>query len=373
MTDVAARLVPAPVRAQARRITQQTWTAVVSAGCFVVIAALLALVHVPFVAWAPGSTLDLLASDEQGEPVVQVERIKTYPVSGEMRMTTVHVTRADSFLGLPEALAAYWLPHRDVLPRDLVYPRGKSAQDVRAEEVAMMDDAQKDAIVAALRAAKVPVTELPQVQSVVVSGPSYQKLEPGDLILKVDQTDVQTTDDVRRIVASHKVKDAVVFTVLRRDAATDTYGQLDVTVTTEASNTSSTVPVDGISLGMGYRYAPRVEYQIDKNIVGPSAGLVFSLAIYDKITEGDLVGGRHYAGTGGIGPDGVVSSIGGIQEKIAAADEAGAQVFFVPAGNCPDLEGVNTDMRLVKVANLGDAITAMKSLASGHDKEVPTC
>lgn len=366
MTDVAARLVPAPVRAQARRVSSQTWTAIVSAGCFVSLAAALALVKVPFVSWSPGSTVDLLAT-QGGKPVVQVSGTKTWPVTGELRMTTVQVTRADSFLGLPEALAAYWLPNRDVLPRDMVYPRGKSAQEVRDEEVEMMDDSKADAVVAALRAAKIPVTEMPQVRSVVVSGPSYQKLEPGDLIQKVDQTDVQTMDDVKRIVSAHKVGDAVVFTVLRDGVSRD------VTVNTIASNDSKTVPVVGIKQVIGYRYAPGVSYGIDPNIVGPSAGLVFSLAIYDQITEGDLVGGRKIAGTGGIGPDGAVSSIGGIQEKIAAAERAGAKIFLVPAGNCVDLGSAGSSMDLLKVSTLADTVAGLQALRDGNDKEVPRC
>ena len=68
-------------------------------------------------------------------------------------MTIVAITPADARLSLPQALLAYWLPHRDALPRDAVYAPGKSAEEVENEDADMMETAQDDAVVAALRAA----------------------------------------------------------------------------------------------------------------------------------------------------------------------------------------------------------------------------
>ena len=72
------------------------------------------------------------------------------------------------------------------------------------------------------------------------------------------------------------------------------------------------------------------------DIGGPSAGLMFSLGIYDLLTPGDLTGGKFIAGTGTITVDGKVGAIGGIQQKMSGAKEAGATVFLVPAGNCDE-------------------------------------
>ena len=76
---------------------------------------------------------------------------------------------------------------------------------------------------------------------------------------------------------------------------------------------------------------------------------MFALAIYDKITDGPLLAGRHVAGAGRITPNGDVQSIGGIQEKISAAQKSGATAFFVPASNCRDLDDVPTTMTLIKI------------------------
>lgn len=368
-------------------VTRQTWTAVVAAGCFVVLAVALALLPVPFVAWRPGTTINLLGNNAEDAPAVDVTRIKTYPVNGQLRMTTVSVTRVDAQLSLPEALWAYWAPHRDVLLRELVYSPNKSVEQVQRDQVAMMDTSKADAVVAALRAAGQPVQVMPQVRSVGVGGPSYNKLQPGDLIERVDQIEVHQPKDVARIVSGHAVGDPVVLSVLREQK------KLDVTVTTVASNASRPsqapsasptpsgttsplarpVPVIGITTRDGYLFSPEVNYGIDPKVVGPSAGLVFSLAIYDKITETDVVAGRDIAGTGTIKADGDVGPIGGIQEKIAGADDAGSEIFLVPAENCTDLGEVRTDMVLVKVDALSDAISSLQALARDEKASVPSC
>ncbi|HEP1403617.1 SepM family pheromone-processing serine protease [Streptococcus pyogenes] len=67
-----------------------------------------------------------------------------------------------------------------------------------------------------------------------------------------------------------------------------------------------------------------------KGVGGPSAGLMFTLDIYDQITKEDLRKGRTIAGTGTIGKDGEVGDIGGAGLKVVAAAEAGADIFFVP-------------------------------------------
>jgi PDZ domain-containing protein len=351
-------------------VTRQTWTALVSALVFVGLAVLLVVIPVPFVTWGPGDTRDTLgaAGGAGSEPIIQVRDITTYPTTGRLDMTVVSVTPADARLSLPQALLAYWLPHRDALPRDSVYTPGKSAEEVESEDADMMSTAQDDAVVAALRADDQPVTEMPAVYSVTVGGPAHQKLLPGDLVVSVDGVATPDQKAVTRAIRSHRPGEQIAFVVIRQRVRTD------VTVATVESNTEENVPVVGVTLGTGYRYAPQISFDIGQRIGGPSAGLVFALAIYDKITPGGLLAGTHVAGTGSITPDGEVGGIGGIQEKIAGADEAGADVFLVPAPNCDDLAGVRTDMTLVRVATLEDAVSALTTLEQpgGRDR-VPRC
>lgn len=107
-----------------------------------------------------------------------------------------------------------------------------------------------------------------------------------------------------------------------------------------------------------------------KEIGGPSAGLMITLGIIDKLTPADLTGGRLIAGTGVIGPDGAVGPIGGITQKLHGARAAGATFFLVPADNCAEARrSPPPGLTTARVASLDDALLALQSIAAGA---VPT-
>ncbi|MCH9769164.1 MAG: PDZ domain-containing protein, partial [Actinomycetia bacterium] len=128
-------------------------------------------------------------------------------------------------------------------------------------------------------------------------------------------------------------------------------------------------------MGVGVLDAPWAPFTIDFNLAnvgGPSAGLMFSLAVVDKLTTGDVNGSKFVAGSGTITGDGEVGSIGGITHKIASARDAGATVFLVPVENCAeakaaDVEGVD----LLKVETLEQTIDSLRTLSAGG--EPPRC
>lgn len=340
--------------------------AVVSSVIFVVLAAALVVAPVPYVTWRPGKVVDVLSAAAGERPLVEISGIENYSTPGELLMTTVSTSRVDATVSLPEALLSHFSTDSDAMPRDVIYPPGKSEDQVREEAVALMDTSRTSASVAALRAAGQSVTEMPMATGVVLSGPARDKLVPGDLIESVDGETVLQREDVARLVRNREVGDPVVFKVLRDDTSHT------VSVVTEAGPDGA--PVVGINVGTGYRYAPEVVYRIDTSVVGPSAGLVFALAIYDKVTEGTLVGENVVAGTGALDPSGKVLGIGGVREKIKGAERSGATTFLLPADNCADLGSLQTDLRLVPVATLKDAIAALQLLNEGKsDVEVPSC
>ena len=348
-----------------QRVTPQTVTAFASAVVFVVLAVLVSTLGVPYVAWGPGTARDVLAAGP--DPIIAVEGVPTYPTSGRLDLTVVSGTSPGARLSLPQALAAYVRPRHDALPREAVYPAGTSVQDADTAETEMMVSAQDDAAVAALRADHQPVEELPAVTSVTVGSPAQNHLRPGDLVVSVDGTTTHGRDAVVAAVSRGRVGVPLAFVVLRDRVRTP------VDVVPAAQTTGTGVQV-GVTLGTGYAYAPTISYALGQKIGGPSAGLVFALAIYDKLTPGELLAGRHVAGTGTIDPDGVVGGIGGIQEKIAGAERAGATTFLVPAPNCGDLAGVRTSMRLVRVATLTEAVRSLRSLDDpALAAQVPGC
>ncbi|MGR6970690.1 S16 family serine protease [Streptomyces cynarae] len=113
------------------------------------------------------------------------------------------------------------------------------------------------------------------------------------------------------------------------------------------------------------------------DVGGPSAGLLFTLGIIDKLngngTGGDLTGGRTIAGTGTIDPSGQVGPVGGVALKTQAAKRDGATVFLVPRAECADAKAeLPKGLRLVPVTTLKSAIDALVSLEKANGS-VPSC
>jgi PDZ domain-containing protein len=101
---------------------------------------------------------------------------------------------------------------------------------------------------------------------------------------------------------------------------------------------------------------------------------MFSLGIYDTLTKGSLTDGRTIAGTGTIDAAGVVGPIGGIQQKIVGARDAGAELFLVPPDNCDEaVEAPNGDMRLVEAPTTHSALDSIKKWVADPDAKLPTC
>ncbi|MFD9494919.1 S16 family serine protease [Streptomyces sp. NPDC060005] len=113
------------------------------------------------------------------------------------------------------------------------------------------------------------------------------------------------------------------------------------------------------------------------DVGGPSAGLLFSLGIVDKLdgdgSGGDLTGGRVVAGTGTIDADGKVGAVGGVALKTQAARRDGATVFLVPKAECSDAKSeLPKGLRLVPVTSLQGAVESLVSLEKGKGS-VPSC
>ncbi|WP_085207608.1 S16 family serine protease [Streptomyces sp. Amel2xC10] len=113
------------------------------------------------------------------------------------------------------------------------------------------------------------------------------------------------------------------------------------------------------------------------DVGGPSAGLLFSLGIVDKLdgdgSDGDLTGGRTIAGTGTIDADGKVGAVGGVALKTQAARRDGATVFLVPKAECSDARSeLPKGLRLIPVTTLKGAVDALVALESGKGS-VPAC
>ena len=320
---------------------------------------LMAAVTVPYVSLGPGPTFDTLDTFD-GKVVVDIKGTDVQKTNGHLNMTTV--SQRDG-LTLGQALTLWMSGREQLVPRDLVYPPDKSKDEIdegNAQEFKRSEDSAEYAALGYLKYAPA-VT----VETVSKDGASTGKLKEGDAIDAVNGTPVSNLEQFQALMSKTKPGDEVILDFRRKNAppgiATVKLG-------------SAPDKKQGV-LGIGVVEAPWAPFTIDfnlANIGGPSAGLVFSLAVIDKLTTGDLTGDKFIAGTGTINADGKIGSIGGITHKISAAEEAGASVFLVPADNCDEARSAHDNgMALVKVENLEGAVDALKALSAAG--EAPRC
>ena len=325
----------------------------------VVFGVLLAVVTVPYVSLGPGPTFDTLG-EVDGKQVVAIDGTPTKPTSGHLNMTTV--SQRDG-LTLGQALTLWLSGREQLVPRDLVFPPDKSRDDVEKAQNADFKHSEDSAEYAALGFLKYP--EAPTVEKVTDPGPSAGKLQVGDAIDAVDGTPIPNVEAFTALLKKTRPGQEIAIDYRRKNAPP---GTARITLGDNADR-------DYGYLGIAVLDAPWAPFTIDfnlANIGGPSAGLMFSLAVIDKLTTGDLNGAKFVAGTGTISEDGKVGPIGGITHKMMAAQEAGATVFLVPAENCDEARTVKNDaLELVKVATLDQAVDSLHTLTSGG--RPPSC
>ncbi|MGA5439153.1 YlbL family protein [Streptomyces griseoincarnatus] len=357
-------------------------TATMLASTLMLIALLCAgvFIPVPYAEMSPGPTVNTLG-EHDGEPVLQIAGRKTYPADGHLNMTTVRVTSADYRMNLVEAVYG-WLAHdTKVVPHDTLYPDGKTEEESTQENAEEFSQSQESAKVAALKELDVPVKSWVIVSTVVKDAPAEGKLHAGDVIKAVDGKPVKEPSDVADLVTEHRPGEDVVFTIVpaKEQAAAEKEKRTavkteKVTVTTRASDDAGEKrAVVGISAGTDHTFPFTVDIKL-ADVGGPSAGLMFALGIYDKLTPGSITGGSFVAGTGTIDDEGKVGPIGGIEMKTVGARDKGAEYFLTPADNCAAAAKDTPDgLTLVKVGTIDDALDALKDIRAGDTADLPTC
>lgn len=314
----------------------------------VIIGAAAVLVPLPLVVISPGSAEAVPAR-------VTFEGETKDKVSGQLYFLTVAVSQPTPV----EALSAWLDGDEDVLPRQRVIPKGVDEdQYVKAQREVFGESARVAAAVG-LRAAGREVRFSGKgalVAGVVPGSPAHGKLQAGDVIVAIDGRPVALASDLIAVTTRGKDGDVVRLSV-RRDGAEQ---EVDVRLRTLAELER---PALGISVSTeGFDITLPFQVKVDQGqIGGPSAGFMIALTVFELADEGDLVRGRKIAGTGTIDANGAVGPVGGVPQKVRAAEAAGATLFLVPPDELQQArQAAGKKLKVVAISTLDQAIELLR-------------
>ncbi len=293
--------------------------------------------------------------------IVQVQGARQTP-PGRMLMVAVDIQPAN----LLYYFIGRFTPYGEVIPASELLGTGVSEAQYEQMNEQLMSESHLMAKVAALKAIGLPARETGK--GVLVYGteqgtPAAGKLKPQDIIVAVDGHAMQVDQQLLNFMATVKPGTSVDMTVRRQGKL------LHVVVGTVPSTSVKGHAMVGALIGTespGFIVPLKIHIQTG-SISGPSAGMMFSLSIINKLRpQWHLTHGATVAGTGTIDAYGNVGAIGGIKEKVVTVYDAGARIFLVPRGDYTDAVsearalGITQKMRIIPVGTLNQALSALR-------------
>jgi PDZ domain-containing protein len=345
-TSVSADEPVAPVPEEQRR--RRLWPWIVVAVLIVVITAAF-VIPTPYYLFAPGSVTPT-------EAAITISGHRSYASPGTVLYTTVSEQRAT-----PALLVRAWLDSAiEVEKEQEIHPQGEHEDLIENREE--MDDSKLAAIYVALTKVSYPVTVTGSgafLVAVEKGFPASTKLRQGDVITAVDGQPVHLADDLTPLISGKPIGAPVTLTVRRG------HGGATATVSTtlgrnKADTSRGYLGVQVSTADQGLKLPFHID--IDTGSVGgPSAGLAFTLGLIDRLTPGDLTGGKKVAVTGTMSPDGTVGPIGGVDQKMATVKRAGVKEFLIPKGTTKtEVREVRkiagNDVKVYEVGTIDDAL-----------------
>ncbi|MBU8907130.1 SepM family pheromone-processing serine protease [Desertibacillus haloalkaliphilus] len=294
-----------------------------------------------------------------------------YEEDGSFMLTTVQMGKANLLF----YTWAQFSDYRELFKEEEIRRPDESDAEYHHRQLMMMTSSQEAAkIVAYTHAGKQIDYDYRGVlvTSTIEGMPAEEHLQLEDRIIAVDGEHIQTTDELLALLGDKAIGDNVHLTVNRNEE------EFDVTLSVAPFPKEYGAEEGAGGIGIAYPVTDRSllldpDVSIDTDqIGGPSAGLMFSLQIYNKLIEEDITKGYPIAGTGTINEEGVVGSIGGVKQKVVAADRAGAHVFFAPneggrvGSNYEQAveaaDDIGTHMKIVPVDTFEDALSYLQQL-----------
>ncbi len=329
------------------------WPFLLVGMCLLVGAAVVALwpLKVPYYAMSPGPV-------EEVADLVTFDDVERYNTNGDLFLLTVGLREVNVF----EYLEAQLDPRVDLIGRDVISPPGQTQEERTRSNLDAMEGSIDAAIYVALTRLGYEVGFTGEGVSVVDVGegtPAEGVLQVGDVITHVAGKQVATGDDAAAAIRAFQIGDTVTLSGTRGEEP------FSVDVTLAPHPELEGAPMVGVVLKtVNLDLELPIDLEIDsRNIGGPSAGMMYAIAVLDLLTPEDLAKGHRIAGTGTIQTNETIGAIGGVRQKVFAARSVGAEYILVPVDNYPDaLTARGDDIEIVAVAMLQDALDFLDSL-----------
>lgn len=183
------------------------------------------------------------------------------------------------------------------------------------------------------------------------------ELKVGDEILSINNKKVNNYDSILDNISNSSKNGSINIEVLRDNKKINTVNKyIDI----EGEKKLGIV----VSNQLEYKVNPPIKFKFKGSEAGPSGGLMMSLVIYDKLMPKDITGGKKIVGTGTIDIEGNVGRIGGIKEKLGAANKKKADVVFVPKDNYKEAKKLydknGYKFKLISVEKFDDAVSFLE-------------
>ena len=303
-------------------------------------------VPLPYYALGPGPAREV-------QPLISVEGPPVYQSDGRFVMTTVEFRQVTGV----GALLAWLNPDEHVVASEQLFPEGETREQEDRRAISQMDQSKIDAtsvVLDALPGYRDAHGEGSLIRATVPECSADGKLFPGDVVLEINGDPIPDAKAASRAIESIRSGRALTFVVRPLGEERDE----EVRLVRQPCGGSNR-PLVGVSMIDDFPFEVSIR---SGDVGGPSAGLMWALGLYDALTPGDLTDGRTIAGTGTIAPDGAVGPIGGIEDKVLAADDVGASELLVPVEDMAAARAVAVPgLRLVPIGSFDRAVSFLES------------
>ncbi|SFD67313.1 PDZ domain-containing protein [Paenibacillus catalpae] len=338
-----------------------------AAGIILIAIMLWVIIYAPtsLVIYEPGLTFETEPLVQHGQGEKRAPIPSEEGEQGAFLLTTVKLTDAKYW----QVIQAAWKKDFAVYSKDSVM-QGMPEKEYQQAMKLEMTASKHFAVEAAYRYAGIAYTTSTELYISKIYGES-KDIRVGDRVIKVEGENVNDMEQFTAAVMDKKEGDIVALVLQRGENKIFAMVPYHLLFGNITNALIAPVP-DGLSLGeldIVVPENPADEIEIKAgDIGGPSAGLMFTLQSLNLLLEKDMTEGLRIAGTGTMDSLGNVGAIGGIAYKVAAADQAGAQLFLAPEGNYAEASAkakeLHSEMKVVPVTSLDTAVSAIRNAAA---------